>query len=57
MSGWTVTVETVYRIPHWAKTEDEALDALEEGWGRCVDQSHTVERDWEFGATAEEEEQ
>ena len=43
MSGWTVTVETVYTVPQWAKSREEALAALEDGWGRCVDQTHTVE--------------
>lgn len=45
MSGWLITRETVYRVPSWAKTEEEALQALEEGWGRCIDQSHTVEEE------------
>lgn len=45
MSGWTVTVETVYRVPGWARSREEALAALEEGWDRCVDQTHTVEEE------------
>ena len=44
---WIITQETVYRVPGWAETEEEALEALEQ-WGRCVDQTHTVEPHWNW---------